>query len=139
VDGPPQNERRMLLRAIVPDPDVPSKLAVGPRFLPNSLRGPYWIVAVSPPTPHGEDDHLGGPGYDWAVISGGQPEVPGIEPGTCRTKLTGTNGSGLWIFTRDAEPPSEVVQEARAAAVDMGFDLSEMTPVPQNGCVYPER
>ncbi len=130
MDGPPQNERRMLLRAIVPDPDVPSKLAVGPRFLPNSLRGPYWIVAVSPPTPHGEDDHLGGLGYDWAVISGGQPAVPGIEPGTCRPKPTRTNARGLALFPPHATPPSDVTHDPPPAPVPTPFPLSPITPCP---------
>ena len=138
VDGPSRNARGMLLRAVVPDPSDPSKLAVGPRFVPKAAYGPYWVVAVGPPTPHGEDDHEGGPGYDWAVISGGQPNVPGPTPNTCRTALTGTNGSGLWIFTRSPLPTDEVVLAAMDAAVQMGFDLSEMKPVVHDGCEYPE-
>jgi lipocalin len=139
VTGPQRNARGTKLRAIVPDADVPSKLRVGPRFVPSALYGPYWVVAVKPTdAPRGEDDPRGPPGYDWAVVSGGQPTVRGNEEGTCRPKLTGTNGAGLWIFTRDPIPPREVVEEARAAARDLGFDLSEMRTVEHAGCAYPD-
>ena len=51
VDGPPQNSDGFRLRAVIDpdaDDDAPSKLRVGPRFLPRFLYGPYWVVAVSP-------------------------------------------------------------------------------------------
>jgi hypothetical protein len=109
VDGPRTNERKTKLRAVVPDETVPSKLAVGPRFVPSASYGPYWVLAVKPSdAPLGEDDPEKPRGYDWAVVSGGQPNVPGGKD-TCRTSLTGVNGSGLWIFTRDPTPSYEVV------------------------------
>ena len=138
VDGPMTNEKKTKLRAVVPDETVPSKLAVGPFFAPIDSYGPYWVLAVKPSdAPRGEDDPEGPRGYDWAVVSGGQPNVPGGKK-TCRTRLTGVNGSGLWIFTRDPMPPSEVVEEAREAATDLGIDLSEMRAVTHEGCEYPE-
>ena len=54
VDGPMQNANMMRLRALVADTTgatPPSKLLVGPRFLPRALYGDYWIVAVSPEQP----------------------------------------------------------------------------------------
>jgi apolipoprotein D and lipocalin family protein len=50
VGGPPQNADMMRLRALIADRSgatPPSKLLVGPTFLPRFLYGPYWIVAVS--------------------------------------------------------------------------------------------
>ena len=142
VDGPPANARKTRLRAVVPDPAVPSKLAVGPRFVPSALYGPYWIVAVSSGyVPPGTDEDIGtdaAAGYKWAVVSGGQPTVPGKKKNTCRTSLRGVNGSGLWIFTREPTPSREVVEEARAAARDLGIDLSEMRAVTHEGCEYPD-
>jgi lipocalin len=138
VDGPRTNERKTKLRAVVPDETVPSKLAVGPRFVPSAFYGPYWVLAVKPSdAPLGEDDPEKPRGYDWAVVSGGQPNVPGGND-TCRTSLTGVNGSGLWIFTRDPTPSYEVVEEAREAATNLGIDLSEMRAVTHEGCEYPE-
>ena len=142
VDGPPANARKTRLRAVVPDPAVPSKLAVGPRFVPSALYGPYWVVAVSSGyVPPGTDEDIGtdaAAGYKWAVVSGGQPTVPGKKKNTCRTSLRGVNGSGLWIFTREPTPSREVVEEARAAARDLGIDLSEMRAVTHEGCEYPD-
>ena len=138
VDGPLTNPRAARLRAVVPDADDPSKLAVGPRFAPRALYGPYWVVAVKPSPPRGEDDPQGPRGYDWAVVSGGAPTVPGKEKNTCRPRLAGVNGSGLWILTRDPTPPREVIEEARAAARELGIDLSEMRAVTHEGCEYPE-
>eukprot|EP00438_Fugacium_kawagutii_P010892 Skav231400 [mRNA] locus=scaffold1456:312096:324529:- [translate_table: standard] len=60
------------------------KLEVAPCFLPTAAAGPYWVLDYS------EDE-----GY--ALISGGAPTQP--SAGGCRTG-TGTNGAGLWIFTR---------------------------------------
>lgn len=138
VDGPRANAGDARLRAVVPDADDPSKLAVGPRFAPSALYGPYWIVAVKPSPPRGEDDPGSPRGYDWAVVSAGQPTVPGKEKNTCRTRLRGVNGSGLWILTRDPTPSREVVEEARAAARNLRIDLSEMRAVTHEGCEYPE-
>jgi hypothetical protein len=34
------------LQAIIPNPEFPSKLEVGPKFLPHALYGPYWVIAA---------------------------------------------------------------------------------------------
>ena len=65
-------------------------------------------------------------------------EKAGKKKNTCRTSLRGVNGSGLWIFTREPTPSREVVEEARAAARDLGIDLSEMRAVTHEGCEYPD-
>ena len=40
VNSPRQ--RTGILRGIIRDPNVPTKLEVGPRFLPSSFYGDYW-------------------------------------------------------------------------------------------------
>ena len=104
----------------------------GRRLDPVAVRGDLLEV------PRGEDDPGSPRGYDWAVVSAGQPTVPGKEKNTCRTRLRGVNGSGLWILTRDPTPSREVVEEARAAARNLRIDLSEMRAVTHEGCEYPE-
>merc|ERR1711916_308864 len=68
------------LEASIKDLNDPSKLLVGPTFIPDLFRGDYWVLAV-------------GATYDWALVSGGPPTIDAGEAG-CQTG-TGTNGSGL--------------------------------------------
>ena len=105
----------------------PSELLVAPCFLPNIAAGPYWIIAVGE-TNQGE--------YSWGVIAGGKPTVQYADG--CSTKETGVNGSGLWIFVRNPtnDGSSEVVKEARAALVKLGYTLSRLLDVKQDGCKY---
>lgn len=145
VKGPAQNADMMRLRALVEDTSgqtPPSKLLVGPNFLPRFAYGPYWVVAVSPSEPRAADDPAG-EGYDWAVVSGGQPTIPsGLDDGRLsRPKCKngeGTNGSGLWLLTRDKVASEAVVAEMRAVVDQNGFDASVLNPVEQEGCTYPE-
>ena len=97
------------------------KLAVAPCFLPKSAAGPYWIVAY--------DESEG-----YALVSGGQPTIPG-ENGGCKTG-TGTNNAGLWIFTRSQERNDDVIDKVRSIAETSGFDTSVLNDVVQDGCVY---
>ena len=74
--------------------------------------------------------------YSWGVIAGGKPTVQYADG--CSTKETGVNGSGLWIFVRNPtnDGSSEVVKEARAALVKLGYTLSRLLDVKQDGCKY---
>mmetsp|Transcript_68503 Transcript_68503/g.112553 ORF Transcript_68503/g.112553 Transcript_68503/m.112553 type:complete len:371 (-) Transcript_68503:154-1266(-) len=95
------------------------KLEVAPCFLPTLAAGPYWVL-----------DYSEGPeGY--ALISGGAPKESG-EAG-CRTG-TGTNGAGLWIFTRQQKRDEALVQKVRGIAKSKGFDLSVLNDVDQSEC-----
>mmetsp|Transcript_73275 Transcript_73275/g.174604 ORF Transcript_73275/g.174604 Transcript_73275/m.174604 type:complete len:381 (-) Transcript_73275:212-1354(-) len=94
------------------------KLEVAPCFLPTLLAGPYWVL-----------DYDEAEGY--ALISGGAPALP-AEAG-CMTG-SGTNGSGLWIFTRDQKRDEALVQKVRAIAAQKGFDLSVLNDVDQSDC-----
>ena len=147
------------LQALVDNLDEPAKLKVGPRFLPGFLYGPYWVLAAGrySDATGGSGDHggkyTGNTGnttdglhewvkniedepYQWALISGGPPrfESP-THPGTCRGG-DGVNGSGLWIFTRDAQVPKAVVEFVRGLAAAKGFDVSVLNDVVQKGCDY---
>jgi len=95
------------------------KLEVAPCFLPPSISaGPYWVVAYS------ESE-----GY--ALISGGAPKHS--AEGGCRTGKR-TNGSGLWIFTRQQAREQVLVDKVRSLAASIGFDLSVLNDVDQTQC-----
>jgi lipocalin len=97
-----------------------SKLAVAPCWLPKFFAGPYWVVAYN------ETE-----GY--ALISGGQPTEP-VDGGLCRSG-TGTNNSGLWIFSRSQNRDEELVSKVRGIAEAAGFDLSVLNNVDQTSCI----
>jgi lipocalin len=94
------------------------KLEVAPCFLPSIAAGPYWVLDFN--------DEEG-----YALISGGAPTKSG--PGGCRTG-SGTNDSGLWIFTRQQKRDEALVQKVRGIAAQKGFDLSVLNDVDQTGC-----
>eukprot|EP00308_Calcidiscus_leptoporus_P016876 CAMPEP_0119354388 /NCGR_PEP_ID=MMETSP1334-20130426/3392_1 /TAXON_ID=127549 /ORGANISM="Calcidiscus leptoporus, Strain RCC1130" /LENGTH=379 /DNA_ID=CAMNT_0007367921 /DNA_START=94 /DNA_END=1233 /DNA_ORIENTATION=- len=110
----------------VVDSADPSKLSVGPCNLPTWLpgaRGPYWIVAAGPSPAK----------YEWALVSGGQPTIS--TPNGCRTG-EGINNSGLWIFTRSQARDEALLSQVRAIAAKMGYDLTVLKDVQQEGCDY---
>ena len=57
----------MTLNANIPDLDDPSKLRVGPAFLPPSLYGQYWVVFAGGENAPEE--------YDYGIVSGGPPTL----------------------------------------------------------------
>jgi len=100
-----------------------SKLAVAPCFLPKVFAGPYWVVAYN------ETE-------GFALISGGQPSIradPDDIDAGCKSG-TGTNNSGLWIFSRNQERDDALVEKVRGIASDAGFDLSVLNDVDQTNC-----
>eukprot|EP00210_Caulerpa_lentillifera_P007242 g6929.t1 len=125
------------LQALIPDLSDPSKLRVGPEFLQNilgkfavKLYGDYWVVAVGPNEPGKE--------YEWAIVSGGPPKVE--TDGGCRTghrlfNRWQTNGVGLWLFSRKQIDP-ENTAAMRTIAEELGFDISVLRKVEQEGCLY---
>ena len=100
----------------------PAKLAVAPCFLPKLFSGAYWVVAYE------EGEH----GY--AIVSGGQPTIE-VGNNTCRTDNRGYTG-GLWIFGRSQTRNETTINKARSIASGMGFDLSVLFNVTQEGCTY---
>ena len=57
-------------------------------------------------------------------------------PDGCTTKLTGTNGAGLWLFSRKPIADPADIETMRRMLVDAGYTLSQLLPVPQDGCSY---
>ena len=110
----------------------------------------WTLPRVSPSEPRDPDDEIG-PGYDWAIVSGGQPFIPSSASpgaddnnnddddatGTCKTG-DGVNNSGLWLFTRQKVADEDVVAEMRAVLEEKGFDVSVLKPVEHEGCEYPD-
>jgi len=129
VTGPSQSGAQFLLNAVVRD-ESRGKLAVGPSFLPPATYGPYWVVAAGPPPQ----------GYEWAIVSGGPPTEQGANDTTCTNTRSGSPGvgagEGLWLFSREPEPPAALLAQLRGIAADKGFDLSVLAPVQQSGCSY---
>ena len=64
----------------------------------------------------------------------GQPSVQ-YKDG-CTTKTTGTNGAGLWLFTRQPVVETATVDMMRQELVNKGYALDELIDVPQQGCTY---
>lgn len=94
------------------------KTKVSPCFLPSFLAGPYWVIA---------SDKTEG----WSLVSGGPPTEIGSEG--CKTG-TGTNDSGLWIFTRKQERDEAIVQKVKGIAKEKGFDISVLKSTDQTNC-----
>ena len=112
------------LCARVPDEKVPAKLKVAPCFLPNLAAGDYWVLAAGPSPSN----------YEWAVISGGQPTVQ-YDDG-CTTKEDSNANAGLWLFHRKPVAPSADVVAMKQLLSGMGFTLTRLKPVAQDGCTY---
>lgn len=112
------------LRASIVNLTEPSKLLVGPPFLPVFLRGPYWVVATSEQP------------YEWAIVSGGPPTKQGADG--CVTPGLGLNpngnGEGLWLLTREPVAPNSTVDMMVEKAQALGFDIGVLLPVQQEGC-----
>jgi len=94
------------------------KLSVGECWLPRAASGPYWVYV--------HNESLG-----VAAVGGGAPSHE--FPGGCRTG-TGKIGGGLWLFSRKQQRSEALVQIARQALKDQGFDLSALKDVNQTGC-----
>lgn len=125
VNGPPSNTGNgTVLCARQKDNKDNSKLLVAPCFLPNLLAGPYWILGAGPTSSN----------YQWAVVSGGQPTVEYSDG--CTTKTTGTNNSGLWIFSRSTVISKEYLNDAVDLLKSKNYTLSQLLPVKQDGCKY---
>ena len=67
-------------------------------------------------------------------MSGGPPKNPGAN-GYCKTGED-VNDSGLWIFTREQVAPKQLVENVRKVATGLGYDVSSLLPVQQEGCLY---
>ena len=125
VNGPLQNANNMTLCGRAANEKDSSKLLVAPCFLPNILAGPYWVIGVG----EASDGT-----YDWAVVIGGEPSVKWDDG--CTTKEEGTNGAGLWLFTRDPVASPAAIKKMHQVLEDQGIARSRLYKVQQKGCDY---
>jgi len=114
------------LMATIPDMEDKAKLLVGPEALLDFLYGPYWVLFAGP----SEDN------YEYGIVSGGPPMLQGPNGCISGTMDNAVNGAGLWLFTKDPVVDKEMVAMLRSEAEGMGFDLSVLRPVEQEGCIY---
>jgi lipocalin len=120
-------------RATIPDIiNNPSKANVGPRFIPNFVRGSrtnYWVVAVGTynelPGLESEPDASF---YQWAIITTGVP-TSGSD-NKCYTS------SGMWFFSREPIPPTGYETAVTDIATNLGLDATVLQPVNHSGCDY---
>ena len=124
VNGKNANKHNQVLCARIPNINISSKLLVAPCFLPNYFGGDYWVIAAGP---HSNN-------YEWALVSGGQPTVH-YDDG-CTTKTTGSNGAGLWYFTRNQIVNNSVIEKLDKIAQYNGYTLSQLHNVNQTNCLY---
>ena len=127
VNGTLENPDNYTLCARQPNSSNPAEIINAPCFLPNFLAGPYWVIAAGPSSYN----------YSWAIVSGGPPTVQYAD-GNCSTKLTGTNGAGLWLFTREPYGTSAdtSVSLMRNILLEKGYTTSLLINVTQRGCNY---
>lgn len=124
VNGKNANKHNQVLCARIPNINISSKLLVAPCFLPNYFGGDYWVIAAGP---HSNN-------YEWALVSGGQPTVH-YDDG-CTTKTTGSNGAGLWYFTRNQIVNNSIIEKLDKIAQYNGYTLSQLHDVNQTNCLY---
>ena len=127
VNGIQENKKNITLCARQVNSSLPSRILNGPCFLPNFLAGPYWVLAAGPYSYN----------YSWAIVSGGPPTIVYAD-GNCSTKLNGTNGSGLWLFTRErlGINVKSYVETMRNILINFGYTTSQLLNVIQEGCLY---
>lgn len=127
VNGPTENKNNFTLCARQTNASLPSSIINAPCFLPNILAGPYWVIAAGPESFN----------YTWAIVSGGPPTVQ-YSDGNCSTKLTGTNGSGLWLFSRyrNSTEALDDIRHMRFVLTNLGYTTSQLLNVTQTGCNY---
>ena len=127
VNGQSLNMNNFTLCARQVNSSLPSEILNGPCWLPNLFAGPYWVIDAGPSPSN----------YSWAIVSGGPPTVQ-YPDGNCSTSKNGVNGSGLWLFTRDnvKENVAYYVNLMRQSLKVLGYSVSQLLPVQQQGCNY---
>lgn len=121
--GAVKSDDPFTLCARLPDEDKTSELIVAPCFLPNALGGDYWVIAAGP-----SNDN-----YEWALVSGGQPDVRYADGCTTGKK---TNGGGLWMFSRKPVADKETIDMMLNVLKEKGYTTSLLNDVVQEGCSY---
>jgi hypothetical protein len=127
VNGTQMNPHNYTLCARQINSSLPSEIANAPCLIPNILAGPYWVIDAGPNSSN----------YEWAIVSGGPPTIQ-YSDGNCSTSLTGVNGAGLWLFTRQqfGKYAMYYVDVMRSRLLDLGYTISNLLNVSQRGCEY---
>jgi hypothetical protein len=125
-NGPPLNMKNgTVLCARITNENNTGAIINAPCFLPNILAGPYWVIAAGPKQTN----------YEWAIISGGPPTAKQPD-GNCTTKTTGTNGSGLWLFTRSPADVHNYTKNMLGILREKGYSTALLLNVDQSNCSY---
>lgn len=124
VNGTAENPNNFTLCAREINQTNNGQFINAPCFLPNVFAGPYWVISAGPNNTN----------YEWAIVSGGAPTIQ-YPDGNCSTSLQGTNGSGLWLFTRSMNG-SKWVPIMRQYLENIGITTSQLLNVTQRGCRY---
>ena len=112
------------------------ELSVAPclfRPIFEAVSGPYWVLDVATD-------------YSWAIVSGGAPDQPRTtdpanpDANLCTTKegsnFFDTNGSGLWLFTREKVADQDTINTMEAKLTAMGVYTGDLKTVAQANCNY---
>lgn len=124
INGTLENKNNFTLCARQLNRTYPARIINAPCFLPNIFAGPYWVIGAGPRSDF----------YEWAIVSGGPPTVRYTD-GNCSTSLEGTNGSGLWLFTR-RKNGTDLIPLMRNYLLNLGYTTSQLLNVTQYGCNY---
>jgi lipocalin len=117
------------LRGVILDSNFPSQLVVGPQFVPNFMKGPYWVAYTSPINP---STGL----YDYAIVVAGPPKTLNSANNLCSASSgdsSSPNGEGLWLFSRMPDD-ALALEDLKNVAVGLGLDISVLNTVQQVGC-----
>jgi lipocalin len=98
----------------------------------------YWIVAAGTYTEAVTNTYMGKPqsdNYEWAVISGGPPNVRTDRNKCVAGRFGKYDVRGLWMFARQPIPVPGVIEGVTAIAESMGLDTTVWRPVNHEGCV----
>lgn len=112
--------REANLCAVVASASEPAKLKVGPCFLPSIFYGDYWVVRASQFGRTGSEPDARTDTYDWAIVSGGQPTIPGTDG--CRTG-TDVNQSGAWLQRLPGSARASPASSSPARPTHRALDL----------------
>jgi len=114
-----------LHRPLLPTPFAPTpslRATGGPPTLPSAGACITSNVSFTPSAAQGSPDSAGA---GTAMPSSSAPPA--------------AVGSGFWMFHRSpTSPPAGDVAAMRTKAQELGYDLSLLRDVPQEGCQYPE-
>ena len=122
-------------RAIIPRPsENAGKAFVAPKFVPQVIPllfglTNYWVIEAGSDSDILAGNDLTGTVYDWAIITAGAPDQVGAND-KC------FSGGGQWIFHRNAQPASNVIDAIEAKADLLGLDVTQWLPVQQADCTY---